>query len=243
MAILALASWTILNLSEAEEVQVPATITVEGEGEVLAVPDVAAFSFSVETEGETAEVAQGENSETTNELLTYLRENGIEEKDISTTNYNLYPRYRFEERICPTNGFCPPGERVQDGFTVSQMVNVKVRQTEEAGNLIAGVGERGATNISGLTFTIDDEGALKAEARAAAIADARAKANILADNLDVSIVGLAGYYEETGPMYGYGGDNFYAAEARSFEDASPAPEFAPGENETVVKVSVTYEVR
>ena len=213
MAILALASWTILNLSQAEEVQVPATITVEGEGEVLAVPDVAAFSFSVETEGDTAEATQGENAEVTNELLAYLKENGVTEKDITTTNYNLYPRYRFEERICPAATYCPPGERVQDGFSVSQMVSVKVRETAEAGALIAGVGERGATNImSGLTFTIDDEDALKAEARAAAIADARAKANVLADNLDVSIVGLAGYYEETGAMYGYGGDNFYAAE-------------------------------
>lgn len=243
MGILALASWTILNLSQAEQVQLPATITVEGEGEVMAVPDVATFSFSVETEGVTAEEAQGLSAETTNELLAYLEEAGVSEEDIQTRNYNLYPKYRFEERICPAGSFCPPGERIQDGFSVSQSVSVKVRETAQAGTLIAGVGERGATNISGLSFTIDDEESLRAEARALAIEDAREKAEVLADNLDVSITGLASYYENEHSQYGYGGDDFYAVEARNLQESMPAPDLAPGEEETVVRVSVTYEVR
>ncbi len=243
MAILALASWTILNLSQAEQAQMPANITVDGRGEAVAVPDIATFSFSVEAEADTAEAAQSASAEKMNRILSYLEEQGIAETDIKTTNYNLYPRYRYEERICPNFGYCPPGEQVADGFTVSQMVTVKVRDTEMAGDLIAGVGEREATNLSGLSFTIDDEEALRAEAREKAIADARAKAEKLADSLGVRITSLVGFYEN-GPSYGYGGD-YYAREEMAMDAKATniAPSLPTGENETVVSVSITYEVR
>lgn len=244
MVILGLASWIILNLSEAERVQMPASITVEGKGEVVAVPDIGTFSFSVEAEADTADEAQGLSAQTMNEILTYLNEAGVAENDIKTTNYNLYPKYRYEERICAFGGYCPPGEQVQDGFTVSQMITVKVRNTEQAGDLIAGVGDKGATNISSLNFTIDDMESLRAEAREKAIADARKKAEKLANDLDVRIVGLAGYYEN-GPSYGYGGDHFFAMEEKEMlmNDGMSSPELPVGEDTTMVTVSITYEVR
>lgn len=241
MVVLALASWIILNLAQADQTKLPATITVEGSGEVVAVPDVATFSFSVEAEAATAEEAQAVSAEKMNAILAYLKEAGVAETDIKTTNYNLYPKYRYEERICNGFGYCPPGEQIQDGFTVSQMVSVKVRKTDEAGGLIAGVGEREATNISGLNFTIDDTDALKEQAREQAIANARAKAEVLAENLGVKITGLAGYYENS-PMYGYGDDEHFAIETRAM-DAMAAPELPAGEQETTVTVSITYEVK
>lgn len=240
MVILTLASLIILNLTRAEHTEYAATITVEGTGEAVARPNVATFFFNVEAIGDTADVAQGQSAEVMNAILDYLQDAGVAENDIETTNYSLAPRYRFEERLCPMGSFCPPGEQVQDGFTASQWVTVKVRASEQAGALIAGVGERGATNISGLEFTIDDTSALEAEARTEAIAKAKAEAESLADALGVKLVRLSGYYE-TSPFeeYGYGG--FYAAETRSLDMA--VPELVMGEETTTVTVNLTYEVR
>lgn len=241
MAVLGLASWIVLNLAQADQAVTPATITVEGMGEAVAIPDIATFSFSVEAEGDTADAAQTDSAEKMNSILSYLGEAGIAETDIKTTNYNLYPKYRYEERICTGLGYCPPGEQIQDGFTASQMVEVKVRETEEAGKLIAGVGQRGATNISGLQFIVDDLEAVKIQAREQAITDARAKAEVLADNLGVRITGLAGYNEDSSD-YDYPESRYMTMEAQAM-DEMVAPKLPTGEQETKVTVSITYEVK
>lgn len=236
-----LGAYTKLTLREAKYGQYGATsITVRGEGEIMATPDIGTFSFSVMSEGADAATAQSASAEKINAILSYLEESGVEEKDIKTQNYYLNPKYRYEERVCPINTYCPPGEPILDGYTVTQSVEVKVRDLDAAGNLISGVGERGATNISQLQFTIDDESALRAEARAKAIEDARQKAEALAEDLDVSIVRFMSYYEEEAyPYYGYGGDAMMARE----EAAMVSPKLPTGENATMVTVNVTFEVK
>lgn len=239
----ALVAYTQATLQEAKYGQYgPTTINVSGEGEVVAKPDIGQFSFSVRAEGDDAASAQNASAESINEILSYLEEAGVEEEDIKTQNYYLNPNYRYETRVCPEGSYCPPGDRVLDGYEVTQSVVVKVRDLDAAGDLISGVGQRGATNLSQLQFTIDDESALKADARAAAIADARAKAERLAEDLDVRIVRLMSYYEEDrGDYYGMGGD----AMMKSFssEEAAMAPQLPTGENVITTRVSVTFEVR
>ena len=218
----------------------PATITVNGEGEIFARPDIATFSFSVITEGEDAGTAQERSAEGINEILAFLGEQGIEERDIKTQYYNLNPRYDYLQSICDTRGFCPPGERVLRGYEVNQTVEVKVRTVENAGTLIAGVGERGATNVSGLQFTIDDDQALLAQAREQAITDAREKAEKLAQDLGVQLGRVVGFYENEGgyPYYSkseaaYGGADM----------AQMAPEMPTGENTFMSQVNITYEIK
>lgn len=241
MVMLALASFTILNLTKADETMMPATISVDGSGEVVAVPDIGTFSFSVEAEGDTAEAAQSESATKLNAIIDYVKSEGVDEKDIKTQNYNLYPKYRYEERLCAFGSFCPPGEQIPDGFTVNQTVTVKVRAVDTAGTLIAGVGEAGATNISSLDFTIDDMEAVRAEARDKAIQDARAKAEKLAKSLGVKVTRLVSYYENSpNAGFGYGGEEFYAMDAKA---TNVAPELPVGEDTTKVTVNVTYEVR
>ncbi|MEX0931073.1 MAG: SIMPL domain-containing protein, partial [Candidatus Paceibacterota bacterium] len=224
--IVALGAYTKLALREAEYSNIgPSTITVHGEGEVLARPDIGQFSFSVRAEGEDAVTAQEDSAAAINEITTYLTEAGVAESDIKTQNYNLNPRYRYEERICPQgSSFCPPGKQIVDGYEVSQMIEVKVRDLDTSGDLITGVGQRGATNISSIQFTIDDEENLKAEARDAAIQNAKAKADALAKSLGVRIVKIIGYYEDEGvyPMYGYGGDAMAMEESAMRSVAAPA---------------------
>ncbi len=199
MLILALASYAILNFKNAKTAgEYPANISVEGKGEIQAVPDVGQFSFSVMASGATAGEVQEASATKINSILAYLKEQGVEDKDIKTQDYNLFPKYRWEERPCAFGSYCPPGEQVQDGFEVSQTVSVKVRDTAKAGSLVAGVGEKGATNISGINFVVDDEEALKAQAREAAIADAKAKAEKLAEGLGVKLVRIVSFYENQG---------------------------------------------
>ncbi|MFT7645190.1 MAG: hypothetical protein ACI9BF_000865 [Candidatus Paceibacteria bacterium] len=241
MALIALASYAKLNFAKIEFINPsPATISVIGEGEVLAVPDIGQFSFSVTAEGDDASKAQETSGTKINDILAYLKEQGIEDKDVKTQNYNLYPKWRYEERLCLANSYCPPGERVQDGFQVSQTVSVKVRDTKIAGVIIAGVGEKGATNISNLNFTIDDIDALRAEARGAAIKDAEEKADLLAGQLGVLVVRLINYNE------GGGYEPYLETRAMSFDSAKAddfsGPELPVGEQSTKVQVTITYEV-
>ncbi|MEX0913273.1 MAG: SIMPL domain-containing protein [Candidatus Paceibacterota bacterium] len=241
--LLSLAAYTKLTLREAKYGQYGMTsINVRGEGEVMARPDIGTFSFSVMAEGSDAATAQSDSAERTNAILAYLEEAGVEEKDIKTTNYYLNPRYRYEARACPTGSYCPPGNPIIDGYEVTQSVEVKVRDLDLAGDLITGAGERGASNISSLSFTVDDTDTLKSEAREAAIADAKEKAEILADELGVSLVRIMGYYEDEGHMpyeYGMGGD----AKMTVRSEAAVAPNLPTGESATKSVVNITYEVR
>lgn len=242
MIIIALGAYAKFTFKQANYINSgPATISVSGEGEVLAVPDIGQFSFSVNAEGESASTAQEESSEKINSILSYLEEQGVEEKDIKTENYNMHPKYRYEQEPCLVGSYCPPGEQIQDGFEVSQTVRVRVRELDEAGTLLAGVGDLGATNISNLQFTIDESDDLKDQARAMAISEARAKAEILADELGVKIVRMIGYYENEGrpePYYGYGGEEAMDRALSSFA----APQIPVGENSTKSQVSITYQV-
>jgi uncharacterized protein len=221
----------------------PTTINVRGEGEVFAKPDIGSFSFSVRAEGKDAAEAQNKSAEAMNAVLAYLKEAGVEDKDVKTTNYTLYPTYDYgEDRVCAWGQYCPPVDPVIDGYEVSQMVEVKVRDLDKSGDLISGVGGKGATDISGLSFTIDDETELKAQAREQAIEEAKEKAKQLADDLDVRIVRMVGFYEEENypmPYYGgYGGDM-----AMSKESAMVSPGMPTGENTITATVNITYEIK
>ncbi len=242
MAIIALGSYAMLNFEKKNYVSnMPTTISVMGKGEVTAVPDIGRFSFSVTAEGATAAAAQEASGTKINDIMAYLREQGVEDKDIKTDYYNMYPKYKYEERPCAFGMYCPPGEQIEDGFEVSQTITVKVRATDKAPTIISGVGEKGATNISGLEFTIDDTDALRAQAQAEAIKDAKEKADILAKDLGVKIVRLVSYYENM-PYYG----EPYYAKTMSMDAASESfggAEMPMGEQDTTVEVNVTYEVQ
>lgn len=239
--IAALGSYAYVTLKNAGGWIGPVTINVSGNGEVTAVPDVATFSFSVKADGATAAEVQGKSAEAMNAVIEYLKTEGVEEKDIKTTGYNLMPKYTYEQRPCAMGAWCPPGEQKQDGFEIYQTVTVKVRDTAKAGTLLSGVGERGATDMSSLGFTIDDESELKTEARKLAIEDAKKQAEAIAEQLGVSLDDMTGFYEEAAynPMYGMGGDMMMSAKAEN----APTPDVPVGENTITSRVSLTYTVR
>ena len=223
---------------------VPATntISVSGEGEVFAVPDTATFSVTIQEEAKEVKDAQEVATKKSNEIITYLKDEGVAEKDIKTADYSVYPQYDYIQTAC-RDGYCPGGQQVLRGFQVSQTLNVKVRDTKKAGDLLSGVGSLGVSSVSGLSFTIDDQDKLESEARQQAIEQAREKAEELANQLGVSLVRVIGFSESGGgyPVpytYGRGGDMMVAMESKAV-----APEIPVGENKIISNVSVTYEIR
>lgn len=243
-AILALVAYTYFTFKQAKYTYTgPVVISVIGTGEAVAIPDIATFSFTVYAEGADASAAQDKSAESINGILAYLKDQGVEDKDIKNLYYNLNPRYEYMESICNNYGYCPAGERILRGYEVSHSVEVKVRDTSKAGDLISGVGSKGATDVSGLQFTVDDAEATKAEAREKAIADAKEKAEQLAEDLGVRIVRMTSFWEnQPYPYdYGYGGD--MRMESSAAYDTGAVPAIPMGENTTTVQVNISYEVK
>jgi hypothetical protein len=218
------------------------TITVSGHGESMGVPDIATFSFSVVSEKSTVTAAQNDATAKANATTEYLKSVGIAEKDIQTSNYSINPQYDYILEAC-TGGYCPGGKQVLRGYQVRQTTTVKVRDTAKAGDLLAGVGGKGATEVSGLNFTFDDPEAVQDEARDKAIADAKEKAETLAKQLGVSIVRVTAFNESSG---GYPRPMMYSsmdAYGKAGTVAEVAPVISVGENKITNVVSVTYEIR
>jgi len=220
------------------------TITVSGQGEVFAVPDRATFSVTVREEGDDVAAAQDKATAKINAIVDYLKSAGVEEKDIKTASYNVNPKYEWEQKPCLANGICPQGNQKLIGFEVWQTLEVKVQDPKKAGELLTGVGGKGASEVSSLSFTIEDEDQLKSDAREQAITEAKEKADALAKQLGVSVVRVVGFYEDSygGPVpyaYGKGG---VAMDAMASERAV-APSLPAGENKITSNVSVTYEIR
>ena len=241
----------VMTIAEIKEFRfigagVPATnsISVSGMGEEFAVPDTGEFTVTIREEAETVAVAQEEATKKTNAIIDYLKSAAVEEKDIKTISYNVNPKYEYSNGVC-TASYCPPGKQELVGFEVYQTLSVKVRDTKKAGDLLSGVGSKGASEVSGLQFTIDDEEKIKADARAKAIADAEAKAEQLADQLGVKLVRIVGFYEDSGgypmPYYARGGVAMDMASSESVKLS--APELPVGENKIVSNVNITYEIR
>lgn len=243
MATIALAAYAYTAIKAQQYMyQGPTSITAVGEGEVFAKPDVASFRFTLNAKEADAVTAQNKVSDTMNAVLAYLKEAGVDEKDVKTESYNLAPWYEYPQRMC-TMSYCPPSDPVLKGYEVSQSVTVKVRDIAKAGEILSQVGSKGAQNVSGISMTVDDTDALKAEAQKLAIEEAKKNAEELAKSLGVRLVRMNGFWEDvpnTYGDYGMGGGMMYAkSEAAPVADAVlPA-----GENKITSRVNISYEVR
>lgn len=232
------------------EIYPQSTITVSGSGEAYAIPDIATFSFSVVEIADTVKLAQGKADEKINKTLDAIRKSGVDNKDIKTTGYNVYPKYEWNRTPCPlgvessvASYPCSSGKNVLVGYEVNQTITVKVRDTEKVGDLVTEVGALGVSNISGVEFTVDDRDQYVAEARAEAIAEAKAKAKILSKQLNVRLGKIMSYNENGNyPIYygleGKGGGDMMAPAVASVRAELPA-----GETKITSDISITYEIK
>lgn len=207
------------------------TIVVTESSEVSTKPDIALTTIGMISSGETVKEAQDANTTVMNNIIAGLKALGIEETDIQTAQYNVYPKYTYTSNE----------GRVEDGYEVSQNVKIKIRNLSKANSVISLAGEYGANTVGGLQFSIDDPAAAKQDAREAALKKVKLKALKLANSLGVDIVGVVSYNEYEG------GNNrpAYYKEAVNFDIGygGSAPDIQPGESNIIMTVSVTYEIR
>ncbi len=214
-----------------------ASISVTGEGEAFAIPDIATFTFSVSATNKEVQAAQGEVTKKIDAALAFLHENGVEEKDIKTSSYDIYPKYEYGEIVCVRAPCLQPKQELT-GYEVTDSITVKVRETAKAGTLLGGLGRAGVTNVSGLTFSLDDEEAKQSEARALAIEHAKTKAKQLAKDLGVRLGAIRNFSESNyAPFYGK------MAEMSARDGGSSVPQIPTGETKITSTVTITYEIR
>lgn len=210
------------------------TITVSGDGEVSAVPDIASLNFGMRSSrNKTSEGAMEELSEVMEKVIEAVEKVGVEEKDIRTQYLNLNPVYDWND-----------GKRINQGFEAQQSLTVKVRDLDKVSDVLDAAVRAGANQAGGVSFTIDDPDELKAQARAEAIENAKEKAEKLADDLGLNLGKLVGFNEGGG--YGGGYPMPYArmeTMGAVMEDKAMAPPLPAGEQQVRVNVSLTYQLR
>jgi hypothetical protein len=206
------------------------TVSFTGEGKVLAKPDIAVIDFSIVTQATTSKGAQNVNSVKSNKVTDFLKAQKIAEKDIKTTSYNIYPQYTY-----PRNG-----SPEVDGYQVSETIQVKIRNLDQTSTIVDGAVTAGANQVSGPNFQIENPEKLKDQARAQAIADAKAKASALKGQLDIRLGKIVNFYENTG---GYPVMYDKAVQSGLGGGVVPAPSLPSGENEITVDVTLTYQIK
>ncbi|QTL06297.1 SIMPL domain-containing protein [Aquabacter sp. L1I39] len=184
LALVGLAAAATLPLGAAQAQEVPrATLTVNGQGEASAVPDVALFTTGVVSSGKTADEALAANSRTMTAVIAAVKEAGIEERDIATSGLSIQPQYTS------------PGQNSREapkvvGYEVRNGVSVKVRDMALLGGLLDRLVQAGANQAGGLRFSLSDPAALEKQARLAALKDAQAQAQELAQAAGLRLVRL-----------------------------------------------------
>ena len=169
------------------------SMTVNGIGRVTLVPDIATINIGVRTEEDNVTDALNGNTSQANAIADVLQDLGVEEKDIQTSNFNVYPSDRYNPMT---------GEIEGQYFVVENTVNVTVRDLSNLGEVLTAVVEAGANNIYGINFNVDNREEAVAEARRLAIEDAKAKAEIIAGDAGVELGDLISInvYEGSTPI-------------------------------------------
>ncbi|WP_439532773.1 SIMPL domain-containing protein [Polymorphobacter sp.] len=205
----------------------PTTLSITAEGRVMRAPDVVQLSGGVVTTAPTAAAAMAENNKLMTAVVAAVRKSGIADRDIQTSNLSLQPQYRYENNQPP----------VLTGYQASNTVNLKVRKIASAGALIDALVTNGANQIQGPNFSLDKPEAALDEARTAAVATARARAELYAKAAGMRVKRIV-EIGESGSMM----PQPQRMMRMAADEASAAPPVEGGEVGLVINVNVTFEL-
>jgi uncharacterized protein YggE len=169
------------------------TLSLTGRAEVRAAPDMAVISAGTVSEAKTAREALSANNETMAAVLKTIAAAGVADKDIQTSNFSIQPKYTYPPRASDGTQEAPK----IDGYTVSNSVTVLVRDLDRLGAVMDAVVSSGVNQMNGLNFTVAEPGPLRNEARKAAVAEARARAQLYADAAGVKLGPIRSIAEES----------------------------------------------
>ncbi len=208
-------------------------MVVTGEGKATAIPDVANISFGIENSGRSLKQAQNEVNQKSQDLVSALKKLGIDEKDIKTSSYNIYPESDYNQK--------PP---IVNGYRVSINYLAKIRDVEKVNDVLTTVTGSGANVVGKISFDLSDEARTKAtqEARQDAVSKAKESAQSLASASGVSLGKIINVSE---PSNDFNPRPLYSMDAKAGLGAGNqiAPDIQPGTTEVDIIVSLSYEVR
>lgn len=227
-----------------------ALLSLTASGQSRRTPDLAMFNAGVVTQGKSAAEALSENNRRMEAVVAALRRAGVAERDIQTSSINLNPRYWHPEREAMMRARqmgeppAPPTEPLAPrivGYDARNNVQVRVRRVGEMGKIIDTLASAGANEVHGPQFTMDQPRAALDEARTAAVAEARQRAELYAKAAGMRVVRIVSITEAGGfyPMHGA-----ITVTGSSMADfaAPPPPPVSPGELTLGVNVSVQFEL-
>ena len=215
-----------------QEIETKNTLVVSGRGEVYGQPDLALISFAVVSEAKTVAEAMSQNSQKMNAVIAFVKNQGVEDKDLKTTTFSLRPRYEWREENISS-------QRQLVGYEARQELEVKMRAMDKIGGLIEGAAAAGANQIGDLQFTIDNREELERKAREEAVKDAKDRAKELASLLEVNLVRITNFNEESQAPRSYALESLAVADMGK---TAEAPQIETGENKIEITVSITYEI-
>ncbi len=218
------------------------TITVSGQGDVMATSDIATITVNLTKDGATTKEAQDALNTSIASTLAYLKTQNIADADIKSEYGGLNPKYAPGNQVVCFAYPCPQPSQKIIGYTATQSIAIKVRAVDSASDIRTGLANLGITDISGPDFTIDNPDTYNDQARAKAINDAKDKAEVLAKQLGVHLGKITSFSENGNgavPM-------MYDAKAMSMGAgvaSAPAPVLPKGQNKITSNVNITYEIK
>ncbi len=216
------------------------TISITGEGEVTAIPNIAKINIHLEKEATTTKEAQNLLNENIKKVLDYLKTQNIADKDVKSEFGGINPKYSYERMVCFTYP-CPQKDPKIVGYIATQDIEIKIREVDNSSTVRTGLSDLGINGISGPFFSVEDEKVFEAKARSEAIKDAKKNAKMLAKDLGVRLGKVVSFYESNDEVMGRG--MFSAKSSMMAEDSMSAPVLPKGENKITSKITITYEIR
>jgi uncharacterized protein len=200
-------------------------ITARGQGSITGAPDTVTVVLGVQTQGPSAKGALDANTQQATALIDMLKSRGVAEADLQTSQLSVNPSYN------PANG------RIS-GYEVTNQVTATLHNIAAAGGIIDAAGEVAgdAVRVQQLSFSIDDDSAMRATARADAVKQAQAQARQMADAAGVHLGRIRSISEVSAPPPGpMGRQSLDAA-------AGAAVPLQPGTQKFTVSVDVVYDI-
>jgi uncharacterized protein YggE len=234
LVILVIGAVVIVALVMAGKAKEQDRFSVSGSGTVYAKADIANISVGVKSgTKKTAAEATKESTVKMNSIIAELKKLSIDEKDIRTSGYDLNPVYNWTDSS---------GQQLT-GYEAAQTLSLKIRDLGKIGDVIARATELGANQIGDISFTIDDEFALKNQARDLAIKEAKEKAALIAAESGMKLGSIKNVSEGSAPVVYPTFSNAKMDAAAGGKEALPSPTIQTGQNEIKVDVTLTYEVK
>lgn len=204
------------------------TLNVTGTGKTFLTPDIAYVSVGVHTENKDAGEAVADNNTQSQEVSNAIRALGIVAKDIQTTNFSIYPQQQFDDK----------GQLVGINYVVDNTVYVTVRDIAKVGDVLTAAVQAGANSVNNISFDVEDKTQALSEARKAAVANARAQAEELAEAAGVELGPIQTISVYGGaPMPVYEGKGIGGAVA--LDSSVPV---SPGQLILSVDVNIVYSI-